>query len=77
VYVSIFDQSRVVGFDVVDGTKKFEYQAGGWILHAPLIDGEHVFIGSQDRALHCVERASSKLAWSFRTQSRIEVERSS
>ncbi|HVX14312.1 MAG TPA: PQQ-binding-like beta-propeller repeat protein [Pirellulales bacterium] len=72
VFVSIFDQSRVVGFDIASGTKKFDYQAGGWIFHAPLVDGDHVFIGSQDQALHCVERATSKPVWSFQTRSRIE-----
>jgi outer membrane protein assembly factor BamB len=72
VFVSLFDQSRVVGLDIVDGAKKFDYQAGGWILHAPFVGEDCVFIGSQDRALHRVDRASSKFAWSFMTSARIE-----
>ncbi|HET6882099.1 MAG TPA: PQQ-binding-like beta-propeller repeat protein, partial [Pirellulales bacterium] len=72
IFVSLFDQSRVVGFDIADGTKKFDYQAGGWVFHAPLIDGDRVFIGGQDKVLYCIDRSSSKLAWKFRTKGRIE-----
>jgi outer membrane protein assembly factor BamB len=72
VFFSVFDQSRVVAFDIASGRKTFDYQTGGWVLQAPLIDGEHVFIGSQDKSLHCVERATGHVLWSFRTQSRIE-----
>lgn len=72
VFVSVFDQSRVVGFDVADGSKKFDYQTGGWVLHSAVIDGDRVFIGSQDRAMHCVDRTTSKPFWSFRTEARIE-----
>lgn len=72
VFVSVFDQSRVVAFDVADGSKKFDYQAGGWIWHSALIDGDRVFIGSQDDCLHCVDRATSKVVWRLRTDSRVE-----
>jgi outer membrane protein assembly factor BamB len=72
VFISVFDQSRVVAFDIADGTKRFDYQARGWIHEAALVDGDRVFIGSQDRALHCVERATSEFIWSHQTNGRIE-----
>lgn len=72
VFISIFDQSRVVGFDVADGSKKFDYQASGWVYHRAAVDGDRVFIGSQDRAMHCVDRRTSKHLWSCRTDARIE-----
>ncbi|HQU41938.1 MAG TPA: PQQ-binding-like beta-propeller repeat protein [Pirellulales bacterium] len=72
VFVSLFDQSRVVGLDLITGAKRFDYQAGGWVFHAAFRDGDRVYIGSQDKSLHCVARNSSKLLWKFETISRIE-----
>jgi eukaryotic-like serine/threonine-protein kinase len=72
VFVSIFDQCRVVGFNIADGQKCFDYQAGGWVWGAPAVTEDSVFIGSQDDSLHCVDRATSVLIWSFKTKARIE-----
>lgn len=72
VFISIFDQCRVVGFDVADGKKCFDYQTGGWVWGAPAVTEDSVFIGSQDDSLHCVDRTTSALIWSFKTKARIE-----
>ncbi|HEV3007134.1 MAG TPA: hypothetical protein VGX78_21875 [Pirellulales bacterium] len=48
--------SRVVGLNAADGGKKFDYQARGWIHGVPFVGHDGVFIGSQDRTLHRVDR---------------------
>lgn len=72
LFVSLFDQSRVVGFDITDGSKKFDYQSRGWVYHAPLVDDDRLYISSQDQSMHCVERTTSKLLWRFQTKGRVE-----
>ncbi|HVW38984.1 MAG TPA: PQQ-binding-like beta-propeller repeat protein [Pirellulales bacterium] len=72
VFVSVFDQSRVVALDIKDGAKKFDYQTGGWVFHAAVVDDDRVFIGSQDRAMHCVKKETGEFLWSFLTEARIE-----
>ena len=36
------------------------------------VNDKHVFVGSQDDNLYCLDKATGKVVWSFRTQSRIE-----
>jgi len=71
-YQSVFDQSRLVAFDVATGKTIWSYQARGWILGTPSLSAAHVFVGSQDKFLHCLDKRTGKLVWKFPTKSRIE-----
>jgi outer membrane protein assembly factor BamB len=72
VYQSIFDQCRVVALDAETGKSLWSHQTKGWIYGSPLIAGEFLFIGSQDKCLHCLEKRTGKKVWQFETKGRIE-----
>jgi outer membrane protein assembly factor BamB len=72
LFLSVFDQSRLVAVHASDGKRLWSFQAGGWIYGAAVTTDKHVFIGSQDKAFYCLDKQTGKQVWSFRTQSRIE-----
>jgi outer membrane protein assembly factor BamB len=72
VFVSIFDQSRVVAFDAATGKRLWSFQSGGWIYGRAVATARHVFIGSQDDFFYCLDRHTGAKVWSFKTNSRIE-----
>jgi outer membrane protein assembly factor BamB/beta-lactamase regulating signal transducer with metallopeptidase domain len=61
----VFDQSRIVAIDCLTGEKRWSYEMAGWTAAAPTIDGDRVYIGSQDRTLSCVSLKSGKVLWKF------------
>src|SRR5438067_1206255 len=71
IYQSIFDQCRVVALDAETGKRLWSYQTKGWIYGAPVIAREFLFIGSQDKCLHCLDKRTGKTIWQFETKGRI------
>ena len=49
------------------GSVAWKYKTGAKILSSPLVFGETVFVGSGDRNLYAIERASGTLRWKFET----------
>jgi len=72
VFVSVFDQCRVVAFDAASGKKLWSFQTGGWVYGRAVATARHVFIGSQDDHFYCLDRQTGKKVWSFKTGNRIE-----
>lgn len=71
VYQGIFDQSRVVAFDGANGDQRWSFSTKGWVGAAPAVDGNDVFIGSQDTMIYCVNKDTGEKKWEFPTGSRI------
>lgn len=63
----IFDQSRLVAIDCLDGDRRWTFQASGWIEPAPTIADDRVLICSQDKFLYCLDRETGRLLWKFET----------
>lgn len=57
-----------------DGEKlAWIYQASDFpFFTAPAVDEENVYIGSRDKSLHAVNRATGQRAWTFKTGGRVE-----
>ncbi|HMF11229.1 MAG TPA: PQQ-binding-like beta-propeller repeat protein, partial [Gemmataceae bacterium] len=72
VYISVFDQSRIVGLDARTGKLLWSFQANGWIYGDPVTSGDYVFIGSQDKHMYCLDKRSGAKVWEFATKGRIE-----
>jgi outer membrane protein assembly factor BamB len=72
VFVPVFDQSRVVAVDLKTGERRWSFQAKGFIYGEPAVDGDSVYIGSQDGRLYCLDKATGKPRWDFATKSRNE-----
>lgn len=72
VYQSVFDQCRVVAFSCVTGDRIATYQTKGWVFADPAVDDDRLFVGSQDKHLHCFDKVSGKKLWTFATEARIE-----
>jgi outer membrane protein assembly factor BamB len=72
LFVSIFDQSRVVAFDVATGKQLWSFQAAGWVYGSAVATAKHVFVGSQDKRFYCLDRQTGKKVWDYKTNSRIE-----
>jgi eukaryotic-like serine/threonine-protein kinase len=72
VFVSVFDQSRVVAFEANTGKRLWSFQAGGWVYGSAVATARHVFVGSQDSHFYCLDRQTGKKVWSYKTNGRIE-----
>src|SRR5687767_636805 len=48
------------------------YKTGGPVKSSPAISGGKVFIGSDDKALHCIDLKSGKKIWTLPTQGEVE-----
>jgi len=72
VFQSVFDQCRVVAYDCRTGERMACYQTEGWILGDPAINGDRLYVGSQDKHLYCFDTATDQLLWKRGTGARIE-----
>ena len=70
LYISIFDQSRVVALDLKTGAPRWSYQTKGWIAGMPTVAEGKVFFGSQDHKVYAVDASTGKFVWSFETRYR-------
>jgi RNA polymerase sigma factor (sigma-70 family) len=72
LFLSVFDQSRVVAFDAATGKRLWSFQTGGWVYGEAVATATHVFFGSQDRAFYCLDKKTGKQIWRYATGGRIE-----
>ena len=72
LFLSVFDQCRVVAFDAATGKKLWSFQTGGWTYGTAAATATHVFVGSQDKCFYCLDKKSGKQVWKFETKARIE-----
>ena len=49
-------QSRVTAFSGTTGKIVWSFTTRGWVDRSPVVDGDGVFVGSQDRNVYCVDR---------------------
>jgi outer membrane protein assembly factor BamB len=57
----------------VAGTRRWTFLTGGWVYSSPAIglDGEDVFVGSDDGNLYALNRFTGAKKWSFQTGGRV------
>jgi outer membrane protein assembly factor BamB len=72
IFLSVFDQSRIVAVNATSGKRLWSFQTGGWIHGAAAATEKHVFVGSQDGDFYCLEKQTGKQLWKRRTLGRIE-----
>lgn len=72
IFVPIFDQSRVVAVDAETGKRRWSYQTKGFMYAEPTVEGDSVFVTSQDQSLYCLDKTNGQVRWSFPTKWRIE-----
>lgn len=65
--------NQTVAFDVVGGKVAWTYEDRALpFMSAPAINDRLVLIGSRDKHLHAIDRATGKAAWTFKTGGRVE-----
>lgn len=72
LFLSVFDQSRIVAVNAADGKRLWSFQAGGWVGGSAVATENHVFFGSQDRSFYCLDKRTGKKIWSHLTKGRID-----
>lgn len=72
IFLSVFDQCRVVAFSAATGDRRWAFQTEGWILGKAVSTQTHLFIGSQDKNFYAVNKKTGKQAWKFATKARVE-----
>ena len=72
IFLSVFDQCRVVAFDAATGKRTWALQTKGWVYGAAAVTPTHVFVGSQDNHWYCADKKTGKELWKFETKGRIE-----
>jgi outer membrane protein assembly factor BamB len=63
LFLSIFDQSRVVAIGAGTGKRLWAFQANGWVFGEAVATAKHVYFGSQDRAFYCLNKNTGKQVW--------------
>lgn len=66
LFASLVDEHHVVCLDVRDGSKLWEYAAGGRIDSPPTYYRGSVVFGSADGWVYCLRAADGQLVWRFR-----------
>jgi eukaryotic-like serine/threonine-protein kinase len=72
LFLSVFDQSRLVAVKASNGKRLWSFQAGGWIYGSAVTTEKRVFVGSQDRSFYCLDKQTGKKVWNTETKGRIE-----
>lgn len=72
LFLSIFDQCRIVAVRAADGKRLWSFQTGGWVNGSAIATEKHVFVGSQDKFFYCLDKRTGKKVWSHQTKGRIE-----
>lgn len=65
--------NETVAFDVVGGKVAWSYEERALpFMSSPAVNDRLVLIGSRDKHLHAIDRATGKAAWTFKTGGRVE-----
>ncbi len=72
LFLSVFDQGRVIAVNATTGKQLWSFQARGWVYGAAVATEKHVFFGSQDKAFYCLDKKTGKKLWSRETKGGIE-----
>ena len=65
--------NQTVAFDAIGGKVAWTYEDRALpFMSAPAVNDRLVLIGSRDKHLHAIDRATGKAAWKFKTGGRIE-----
>jgi outer membrane protein assembly factor BamB len=72
LFLSVFDQCRIVAVNATDGKRLWSFQTGGWVYGSAVATEKHVFFGSQDEAFYCLDKRTGRKVWSHQTKGRIE-----
>jgi outer membrane protein assembly factor BamB len=73
LFLSVFDQCRVIAFNATTGKKQWSFQTGGWIFGTAVATATHVFIGSQDECFYCLDKKTGKQVWKFQAKGNISA----
>lgn len=71
-----FGQSggSLLALDASSGQRCWEVTAGDYIHSSPWVEGDTVYVGSNDSVLRAVEADSGRLAWQFETEGAIKAQ---
>jgi outer membrane protein assembly factor BamB len=72
LFLSVFDQSRLVAVSATTGKRLWSFQARGWVYGAAVATAARVYFGSQDSAFYCLDKKTGKQAWKYATKGRVE-----
>lgn len=60
LFLSVFDQCRVIAVNATNGKRLWSFQTGGWVHGSAVANEKHVFFGSQDNAFYCLDKRTGK-----------------
>lgn len=72
LFLSVFDQCRIVAVRATDGKRLWSFQSGGWMYGSAIATERHVFVGSQDKFFYCLDKRTGKKVWSHETKGDVE-----
>jgi RNA polymerase sigma factor (sigma-70 family) len=72
LFLSVFDQSRIIAVNAKTGKRLWSFQAHGWLYGSAVATATHVLFGSQDRNYYCLDKKVGKQVWKYESRGRIE-----
>jgi outer membrane protein assembly factor BamB len=73
VFLTVFDQCRVLAINADTGQRVWDAQTQGWMYGRPAVGRDRIFVGSQDKNLYAVDIGSGNISWIVETKSRVEA----
>ena len=67
VFLSVFDQYRLVAVAAATGKRLWAFEARRLISGPAVVSGDRVLIGSWDKHLYCLDRRNGSKVWEFAT----------
>ncbi len=66
MFLGFNDTDKVVALNVEDGSTVWEFYTDGPVRFSPVVDGDSVFVVSDDGYLYCLDTTNGALRWRFR-----------
>lgn len=63
---------KVFSLNINNGSKNWEFTAGGTITSSPTVSGDNVYIGCNDNNLYCINATTGTASWTFTTGGLVE-----
>lgn len=73
VFLTVFDQCRVLAIDAESGQRAWETRTKGWMLGRPAVGKDQIYVGSQDKNFYAVDISNGLFSWISKTKSRVEA----
>ncbi len=72
LYVSSLNNGYTCALDGKTGTLIWAVQLGGGVQSIPVLEGEKLYLGSDDTYVYCIDSSNGKIIWKYKTGGEVQ-----